>query len=29
VDDLRPPPEFHVRKIVRGNGRSDEYDHHP
>jgi hypothetical protein len=29
VDDLGPPPEFHVRKILAGYGRADKYDNHP
>ena len=29
VDKLGPPPEFHVREIVSGNGGADEYHHHP
>lgn len=29
VDDLGPPPEFHVRKILAGYRRTDKYDNHP
>ena len=29
VDELSPPPELHMRKILGGYGRSNKYDHHP